>query len=551
VSGVAETTSADAVRAGAADYHRATVLAFVLCGLLTLTGLLVPPSMSHDAGWGMQEWRTLEVGGPINSIIAPDPADISRDRASLVTWWSPGQYLIPGVLTLLGIRLGTALTIAAGASLLCCLLGWIQVAKQFALSPQTTMLVVLFIGTFGYSTLPFGIYNGGEILLQGITPWLILVGCRVPTLSALRAAGLACLAILIAFFAKLTGLMVASAALLSGAVVALVRLRRITAGMVGGAVGALLAVGSLYVAWFSRGTTPASGTGWSFHISDVLFAFGAPWGAGVSWMDMVTSLLFNPRHPLWRGTAENGSLFVILVLLLPPILLFLTVILKGWQRCVGDANLSRLLMITACFYVVCALAMSVIFSRGGDVSLEERHLRAAGMLIFVCVLAVADRLPRNSVSRWAIVALSGLMSLYGCFTFAYRARSTKQGEIDYYSRTRQRSVDETAIEFARAEFAREGRDALFILPSPDAASAFSPSARILSNHIEFDTEAIISERTYRGKVRGRLYVIMPTRIAQSVKGPLLLKEFIDYPLDDWESHSLGSSTVFVQGKPAP
>jgi hypothetical protein len=139
------------------------------------------------------------------------------------------------------------------------------------------------------------------------------------------------------------------------------------------------------------------------------------------------------------------------------------------------------------------------------------------------------------------------MSLLSCFTFAYRARSTKQGEIDYYSRTRQRSIDESAIEFVRAEFAREGRDALFVLPSPDAASALSPSARILSNHVEFDTEAIISERRYRGKVRGRLYVIMPTRIAQSVKGPLLLKEFIDYRLDEWESHNFGSSTVFVQG----
>ena len=543
VSQMAEATSLNVVRARTADYHRAIVLAFILCGLLTLTGLLVPPSLSHDAGWGMQEWRTLAAGGPINTIISPDPADISRDQASHVTWWSPGQYLIPGILTLLGVRLGTALTITASASLLCCLLGWIHVAKHFSLSPRTAALVVAFIATFRYSTLPFGIYNGGEILLQGVTPWLILTGCCVPSMSVLRAAGLACLAVWIAFLAKLTGVMVASAALLTGAVEALVRLRRITAGMAAGAVGASLAFGSLYVAWFSRGTTPASGTGWSFRIGDVFFALAAPWGAGISWGDMLAALL---RRSALDDPIEGRLPAAILWFLLPPMLLFLTVILKGWQQWAGDANLSRLLKITAGFYGVCALAMSAIFLHGGDVSLEERHLRAAGMLIFVCVLAVADRLPRNSVTRLAVGALCGFMSFYGCFAFAHRAWSTKQGEIDHYSRTHQASVDESTIEFARAAFAREGRDALFVLPSPDVACAFSPSARILSNHIKFESDATILARTYRGRVRGRLYVIMPTRIAQSVKGTLLLKEFIDYPLDAWEKHSFGSSTVFVQ-----
>src|SRR6202158_3852576 len=324
VSRVAESTSVTVGRARPADYHRATVLAFILCGLLTLTGLLVPPSMSHDAGWGMQEWRTLAAGGPINTIISPDPADISRDHASHVTRWSPGQYLIPGILTLLDVRLGTALTITASASLLCCLLGWIHVAKHFSLSPRTAALVVAFIATFRYSTLPFGIYNGGEILLQGITPWLILTGCRVPSLSALRAAGLACLAIWIAFFAKLTGVMVVSAALFVGGVEALIRLRRITAGMVAGAVGAILAFGALYVVWFSRGTTPGSGSGWSFRFADFFFAPAAPCGAGISWGDMLAALF---RRSALDEPTEGHLPSVFLWCLLPPVILFLTVIL--------------------------------------------------------------------------------------------------------------------------------------------------------------------------------------------------------------------------------
>jgi hypothetical protein len=552
VSRVAEAASVSVVRARTADYHGATVLAFILCGLLTLTGLLVPPSLSQDPSQGVMEWRTLVAGGPINSIITPDPADISRDRATLVTWWSPGQYLMPGIFTLLGIRLGTAFTITVGVSLLSCLLGWIQVAKHFALSPRTATLAVLFIATFRYSTIPFGIYSGGEILLQGITPWLILMGCRVPFISALRAGGLACLAIWIAFFAKLTGVMVASAALFAGAVEALVRMRRITAGMVAGAVGAILALGSLYVAWFSRGTTPASGTGWSFRFGDVFFALAAPWGAGISWGDILAAFL---RRSVLHGEVATfdarpitgGDPSAIVWFFLPPVLVFATVILKGWHLRADDANLSRLLVITAGFYAVCVLAMSAIFLHGGDVNFEDRHLRAAGTLIFVCVLAVVGRLPQKSVYRFTVGIFCVLMALYGGISLVYRAWSTKQGEIDRYSRTRQPIVDRQAIEFAKVAFAREGRNSVFVLPSAEIACVFLPGARILSNHVEYESEAIISARTYRGKVQGRLYVIMPTRIAQSGKGTLLLKEFLDYPLDAWERHSFGSSTVFVQG----
>jgi hypothetical protein len=408
------------------------------------------------------------------------------------------------------------------------------------------MFVVACMATFRYSTLPFGIYNGGEILLQGLTPWLILAGSIVPATSAVRAAGLACLAILLAFFAKLTGVMVASAALFAGGFEALIRLRRITAGMVAGAVGAIVAFVVLYAAWFSHGTTPATGTGWSFRFGDVFFAFGAPWSAGVSWTDMLMSVGLNLRHGAFLGGSENGIPTVILWLLLLPITLFLTVVVKGWQECVYDENLKRLFIITACFYAVCAAAMSVIFLHGGDVSLEERHLRAAGMLIFVFVLALATRLPRRSVSRFAVVALCGFMALYGCVAFAYRAWSIKRGEIDRYSGTHQPNVDESAIESLRTAFAHEGRDALFVLPSPEVVCALPPDARVLTNHIEFETEKTISARTYRGKVQGRLYVAVPTRVAQSAKGTLLLQEFKDYPLDAWEIHSFGSSTVFIQ-----
>jgi len=196
-------------------------------------------------------------------------------------------------------------------------------------------------------------------------------------------------------------------------------------------------------------------------------------------------------------------------------------------------------VITLGVYAVSAIVMSVIFAHGGDVSLEERHLRASGMLIFALVLATASRLPRHSASRLAVGALCGLMSFYGCLAFGFRAWSTKWAEIDRYSRTYQPSVDESGIQFLRTQFAKDGRDALFVVPSPDVVSTFPPGARILSNHLEFDTEETIAAQTYRGRVRGPLYVIMPTRIAESEKGLLVLQEFKDYSPDSWQKSNFG------------
>jgi hypothetical protein len=338
--------------------------------------------------------------------------------------------------------------------------------------------------------------------------------------------------------------MVVSIALLAGGVEVLIRLRRITIGMVAGAVGAALAFGALYIIWFSHGSTPASGTGFAFRVTDVLFAFGVPWLAGTSWTDMLTSLSLNSRGPVWFG--GSGILSLVLWLLLPGMVLFSTVLLKGWKQRSENDNLTRLLTISACFYLVYAFSMSAIFLRGGDVSLEERHLRAPGMLILLCVFAAAERLPLKSAGRLGVGGLCVLMSLYGCAAFLYHAKSMKRAAIDGYSRTYQPFVDESAIEFMRGAFARDGRGTVFVLPSPEAASALPPRARVIANHIEFEQEETIAARSYQGKARGRLYVVVPTHLVDKIKLSLLLKEFRDYPADGWQRQSFGSSTMITQ-----
>src|SRR5215469_4907833 len=230
----------------AIDWVPALFTALVICSLLGCISLLVPPYIIWDSGWGFVAWRGT-LSGAANSIISPDPVNIARDTAAFLTEWSPGQYLIPGAISLIGIPLGTAMTLTAALSLLATLIGWVMVCEAFALQTRLAVFVIVLIGLFRYSTMTFGVYSGGEVLMQAATPWLILTARRVPEMGFIPAALLAAAAVFVAFLAKLSGLIIAGAALAAGSMVALTFGRRITGGMTGGALGALAVIAVVYV----------------------------------------------------------------------------------------------------------------------------------------------------------------------------------------------------------------------------------------------------------------------------------------------------------------
>lgn len=189
--------------------------------------------------------------------------------------------------------------------------------------------------------------------------------------------------------------------------------------------------------------------------------------------------------------------------------------------------------------------------RGGDLSVEERHFRSAGSLIFVCILAVVDGLPRKTPGYLAAVTLCGLTSVGGAVLTVQFGQSAGWRDVDSYSGLRQDNADIRAIEFARAAFAREGRDVFFVIDSAGVASTFPPGARILVTRLRSESESIVAAHRYAGRVRGGIYVVTETSIAETSRGTLFLKSFTDYPLNAWERHQFGRTTVFVQAARAP
>src|SRR5262245_26864162 len=70
--------------------------------ILFLCSLYIPPKIHADSGVGFLALRSMAEGGAFNSITAPDPVNIATDSVYFVSWWSPGQYLVPGSFIWLG-----------------------------------------------------------------------------------------------------------------------------------------------------------------------------------------------------------------------------------------------------------------------------------------------------------------------------------------------------------------------------------------------------------------------------------------------------------------
>jgi hypothetical protein len=511
------------------------ITALAICGVLTTISLLVPPFINADTGHGFLAWRG-SVRGAANSIIQPDPANIARDTVGFLTYLSPGQYLVPGVISLLGVPLGIAMTLTVALSLLASLVGWVMVVRTFSPRTSLAILVVVLIGSFHYSTHAFSTYHGGEILLQAVTPWLVLTAYRVPDMEVVPAALLAAGAVFLAFLAKLTGLIVVAAALVAGSLVGLAFGRRITRGMIGGALGALITLTIIYITFLSRGWSAVSVTQIGHELygstDSITFASLVPWVSGIS-----------AAAPIGLIYPSLGTPYLLIII--PPALLMAGLVFF-WRPQTTNEKKFRLFCLW--FYGTVSAVFILLFIRSALIELDERHLRSVGTLLFVCALisALAAETPRWM--RGLFLALCALMALYGLASFSYHELATARGQfLDNTSWTNQRLIDASTIEFAREVYAREGRDALFVLPlysMAPMAVTLPVDARILV--MDLDTpESEISGR-YSGRVPGHIVVLIPSSLFDTSKVHALLSAFRDYDPNAWQRKTSADMTVVFQ-----
>ena len=479
----------------------------------------------------------MQAGAAFNTYYTPDPADLSKDIAPFLAWWSPGQYLVPGVIGLTGLKVGQAIAITAGLSLFAFLSGTAVLMRRFGQPPLAALLAVLFLAAFRFSSAPFSVYTGGEILILAALPWFVLASLRVPEGRLLPAAVIAFAVITLGFLAKLTGLVVGAAALTAACAPVLIAKRRLTPGMIGGVIGAGLAVALIYLFWLSRGETPGTVADGRINTGGVLLAIVAPWTAGTSLLDALSWVIIHPGRVIVRNVIPLIWMTAPLAALIAALVLF------GRK----DESLKRLTVYALIFYAVTSLVLIVLFLRGGDVGVEDRHVRPAGVLLFLCALASA--LQHRRLVALAFLSFFAAMSLYGAAAFAQRTLGTLRADrFEPVSGLNHMFVDRRAIEFVQAAYAREGRAALFVLAMPDVSLALPDQARTVTLTAAADVLRLETLH-YEGSVPGSVYIVMQGRLVDKPKAMKIRSAFAAYPADGWAFQDFGDTRVYWQARP--
>src|ERR1700743_1123239 len=149
----------------------------VLFALIIVLGILLfisPPSVFPDPANGFQVMRCMEMGGKFNIMITPDQDDFSKNTSEFLTWWSPGQYLVPYAFKLLfGFNTGQASAVTITLCQLLGLAGFYSFFKKIGFTPLIAAISMLFIACQQFFVVPYVFYNGGEILFFAFIGWFL------------------------------------------------------------------------------------------------------------------------------------------------------------------------------------------------------------------------------------------------------------------------------------------------------------------------------------------------------------------------------------------
>jgi hypothetical protein len=502
--------------------------------MLFIISLFIPPGMNGDSAAGFFVFRSMLAGGPFNYFTEPDPSNIANDIAVFQTLLSPGQYLVPGLFVWLGADYGLAISLTVLIATVIGVLGWMQVARSFDVSPFVLHLFLFGLVTFRYVTAPFRFYNGGEVLLFAVLPWSLHALRWVATKPAASCFAISVLSAALLFFVKLTGLVAFAANVLAIGFLDLFSRRKLTSSSLAMYAGSVVAALLFSIFWLAKGPVAAAGLGLSFTWLAVLFPVAGATFSGFSLFDLLHWLLLEPSPPLLP------NLFV------PTYILgTLGLVLMGWVWFrLRDTRYRQMATCLFTIILLFATAFVAMYVQESSVSFEERHLRYAGILFFLLLLVALDR--RAPLSKVIAILIVGMFGVYGLTSFVNGERELLRGHhYDPVSGTSQLVVSPVVLEYLRSEMATHNWDhAIAVLPWLDAAVAL-PRFRIIGSLLDYISLEQIASRQWFGRTE-KIFVVVQEKMRTNGKADTLLKSFVDYDFEAWRHLELDGMIVYSQ-----
>ena len=492
----------------------------LLIALTAIAGVLVfihPMAIFPDPSWGFQVMRSMENGAGFNLKVSPDQQNMADNYGEFLSWWSPGQYLLPYLFkSLFKLNIGQACAVTIVVCEVLGLLGFYNFFRKAGFTKAISAMSTAFIASQLFYVTPFVFYNGGEVLLFGFGGWF-LYGClKFTHPKSWQMVVFVLISGWISFFCKSSFMWVYAAGLWF-IWIRTSRMHRFLGKWLINAIWlaapAATSFAVIYFGYLSKGHTPASGgAGLKLLWETFAFPLASPLISGFSIDELVHGFLYHPDGALF--TYAN-SVAIIAVLAAGSIFVIHRIL-----KTVPNRDYCLMLIV---FYVISVLFFSVSFLRQLAISYEGRHFRMMGLLFIPGAIYLVSELikPYRALFGllWAFILCSSLTYLVNGY------RVNRYEGAHGTSGLTQQFLDQDAVDEI-IKLDNTSKNAVFVFISPDLGLEIKHNRFITLDPI--DQKMAINYEDYQHCGHsGPLYIFLPSAY-KGAKATMILKSFEDY-----------------------
>lgn len=504
---------------------------FALVAILGILSFLSPPSLFPDPTNGFLVMRSMEMGGKFNMMVTPDQADFSKNTSEFLTWWSPGQYLVPYAFKLL-FRVNTGQA-SALTVLLCHLLGlsgFYYFFKKVGFTSFITALSILLIACQRIFVVPYVFYSGGEILSFAFTGWF-LYGCVALEKQSWQMLLFILFSGLIGFFGKSSTMWIYAAGVLF--IWLRLSLNKVLADWIKNgvwiALPAIMAIAIIYLTFLSKGRNPAIVTaGLKLSLKAFVFPLASPLLSATSIDDISHGLIYHTGEVIFNDWQAMAILILSAVLSLW--------LVRAILKKVPDQSYRLLVII---FYAASFIFFSYMYLLQKAISYEARHFRVLGLVMIPGAIYLFSQLttPYRALLciLWAGITFSS--TFYLVKGYLYNKKQSAYGISGFA----QQNIDQTALDKVMA-IDRRVHNATFVFVNKELGLEIKHNRVVGLEPIGNDLKIDIDDYEYDGHA-GPLCIILPDSYA-GPKEKLILKSFPGYK--GWYGEKLSDKYVLYK-----
>lgn len=495
------------------------ILLFIFTLVLGVLSFMAPPALFPDPSWGFLTMRSMEMGGAFNHLVTPDQANIAKNTSVFLTWWSPGQYMLPYAFkTLFHTNTGQAAALTTTFCELLGLAGLFMFFRKVGFSPIIAAVSVAFIACQQGYYVPYIFYNGGELLQFAFVGWF-LYGCfyfrkiSIPLLVFILLAGW------VGFFCKSAMMWIYA----SGLMCIWINISKANKpgwvwikNGVWLAAPFVLSVACIYIFFLSKGSNPASAQHQSWRIIGETFTFplASPLLSGFSVDDLAKGLVYHPDGPMFSHGLTIAILFLLAVV-------SVAIIIAIMRRVpYNDYKLA-----VAVFYGISVLFFSYAFFRQMAISYEGRHFRAVGLIVIPGVVYLVSRgqwwYKALFGAAWVFIAYNSFSRLYNEYTY-----NAGEGHITGNSGFVQQFIDKPNLDYLM-QADRQHRNAIFVFTSVDLGLEIIHNRVVTLQPLGPDIGVDYEDYLHKGHA-GPLYILLPSDYEENQRARFIMKCFPGY-----------------------